>query len=250
MNLQPSILKFDPYLNYNSTFLSPLQHGEVFVTKDGEEGDLDLGHYERFLGIKLDSNSCITTGKVFHTLLKKEREGAFGGETVQVIPHLVDEIIEKVTYFERHKKEILLIELGGTVSDLEQRPFLEAAIQLKKKKMEKMIFIHVAPILSLSYSGERKTKPTQSSLSFLKTMGIIPDILILRSEKEVDYKIKEKVRLNFPSLNQENILSVPYRRNIFEIPLHLYEQEKLGEKLNSLLSLDNFSKQESQELDE
>ncbi|AFO51703.1 CTP synthetase [Candidatus Mycoplasma haematolamae str. Purdue] len=244
-----NVLKFDPYLNYNSKFLSPLQHGEVFVTGDGEETDLDLGHYERFLGIKLDTNSCFTTGKIFHRMLEKERQGGYGGETVQIVPHLIQEIISRFEYFEDKGTEILLVELGGTVSDLEQKPFLLAAAQLKaQKKDEDMVFIHIAPVLTLKYNGEKKTKPIQHSISLLKEVGITPDLLILKGENALSKSELAKISFNFPAIDEKNILSAPYQLNIYEIPLYLYREEKLFPRLAELLKLDERHSHSSEEL--
>ncbi|AGX89215.1 CTP synthase [Mycoplasma parvum] len=232
-----SVLKFDPYLNYNSKFLSPNQHGEVFVTKDGEETDLDLGHYERFLGIELSAASCCTAGKIFYNVLKKEMNGEYNGETVQIVPHVIQEIVSKFKYFENTDTEILLVELGGTVSDLEQKPFLLAAEYLKNQIKNDMIFVHLAPVLSLNYNGDKKTKPIQHSLAILKEVGITPDILILKGNTNLSEIEISKISFNFPQIPRENIFSSSYELDIFEIPLHLYEKEKLFSKLSFLLNL-------------
>ncbi|CBZ40402.1 CTP synthase (UTP-ammonia ligase) [Mycoplasma suis KI3806] len=245
-----SVLKFDPYLNYNSKFLSPNQHGEVFVTKDGEETDLDLGHYERFLGIELSAHSCCTSGKIFHSLMKKEMNGEYNGETVQIVPHLIQEIVSRFEYFENIDTEILLVELGGTVSDLEQKPFLLAAEYLKNKKKDDMIFIHLAPVLSLNYNGDKKTKPIQHSLSILKKVGITPDILILKGDSCLTEAEISKISFNFPQIPRENIFSSCYKLDIFEIPIHLYEKEKLCDKLLSLLKLEKKNNSSERELND
>ncbi|CCE66659.1 CTP synthase [Candidatus Mycoplasma haematominutum] len=234
-----NVLKFDPYLNYNSRFLSPLQHGEVFVTKDGEETDLDLGHYERFLDLELSSQSCYTSGKIYYELLEKERRGEFQGKTVQVVPHLVQEIISKINHFESQNTDVLLIELGGTVFDIEQKPFLIAASQLKaRKENSDMIFIHVAPALTLNHNGEIKTKPIQHSVSLLKEVGINPDLLIIKGESVLTEAELTKISQNFPSIPGERIVSAPYQLNIYEIPNYLYKKEKLFSKLSTLLQLE------------
>ncbi|AFN64962.1 CTP synthetase [Mycoplasma wenyonii str. Massachusetts] len=237
-----NVLKFDPYLNYNSKFLSPLQHGEVFVTKDGEETDLDLGHYERFLGIELDSHSCYTTGKIFQRLLDKERRGEYDGKTVQVAPHLVNEILLTLEHFRESGTEILLIELGGTVFDLEQKPFILAASQMKKRKGDELTFVHLAPLLHLSHNNEKKTKPIQHSLALLAQLGIVPDLLILKGDKEISEAELSKISFNFPAIPEENILSAPYLLDIYEIPLQLYQTEKLFEKISPILKLDSVSR--------
>lgn len=237
---QCNVLKFDPYLNYNSKFLSPLQHGEVFVTKDGEETDLDLGHYERFLGIELDSSSCYTTGKIFHKLLEKERAGEYDGKTVQIVPHLVNEILLTLEHFRQSGTEILLIELGGTVFDLEQKPFILAASQLKQKKEDNLVFIHLAPLLHLNHNNEKKTKPIQHSLALLAQLNIVPEILILKGGEEISEAELSKISFNFPAIPKEHILSAPYKLDIYEIPLQLYITEKLFEKISPILKLDTI----------
>ncbi|AHC39869.1 CTP synthase [Mycoplasma ovis str. Michigan] len=237
-----NVLKFDPYLNYNSKFLSPLQHGEVFVTKDGEETDLDLGHYERFLDMELNSNSCFTTGKIFHRLLEKERSGKYDGKTVQIVPHLVNEILSTLDNFRNSGTEILLIELGGTVFDLEQKPFILAASQLKQRQEDDLAFVHLAPMLHLSHNNEKKTKPVQHSLALLGQLGIVPDLLILKGEKEISEAELSKISFNFPAIPKENILSAPYALDIYEIPLQLYFSERLFEKISPILKLDLSSR--------
>ena len=186
--------KLDPYINVDPGTMNPIQHGEVFVTDDGTETDLDLGHYERFIDESLDQNSNVTTGKIYWSVLHKERHGDYGGGTVQVIPHITNEIKSKF-YREKSPEEdtISIIEVGGTVGDIESQPFLEAIRQFQHEMgRENAILIQVTLIPYLKASGEMKTKPTQMSVKQLQSMGIWPDILVCRSDYAIDEKMKEK----------------------------------------------------------
>ena len=194
--LKVTIQKFDPYINIDPGTMSPYQHGEVFVTDDGAETDLDLGHYERFIDINLNKYSNVTTGKIYSEVLRKERRGEYLGATVQVIPHITNEIKSKF-YREKSPEEdtISIIEVGGTVGDIESQPFLEAIRQFQHEVgHENAILIHVTLIPYLKASGEMKTKPTQMSVKQLQSMGIWPDILVCRSDYPIDEKMKEKIR--------------------------------------------------------
>ncbi len=221
--------KFDPYINVDPGTMNPIQHGEVFVTDDGTETDLDLGHYERFIDESLDHNSNVTTGKVYSTVLQKERHGDYGGGTVQVIPHITNEIKNR---FYRAKKEdeetIAIIEVGGTVGDIESQPFLEAIRQFQHDiGHENAIMIHVTLIPYLRASGELKTKPTQMSVKSLQSIGIMPDILVCRSEHPLDQGLKDKIALfcNVPSSHVLQNLDVEY---LYEAPLAM-EKEHLAD---------------------
>ena len=230
--------KFDPYLNIDPGTMNPYQHGEVFVTDDGAETDLDLGHYERFIDESLTKNSNVTTGKIYWSVLQKERRGDFGGGTVQVIPHITNEI--KSRFYRNpsaENTEIAIIEVGGTVGDIESQPFLEAIRQFQHEKgRENVVLIHVTLIPYLRASQEMKTKPTQASVKDLQGMGIQPDILVCRSEHPLDDGIKDKIALfcNVPSNHVLQNLDVEY---LYEAPLAM-EKEHLAEVVCESLHLD------------
>lgn len=230
--------KFDPYINMDPGTMNPIQHGEVFVTDDGAETDLDLGHYERFIDESLDKNSNVTTGKVYWSVLHKERRGDYGGGTVQVIPHITNEI--KSRFYRNDKDDetrIAIIEVGGTVGDIESQPFLESIRQFQHEVgHENAILIHVTLIPYLSASQELKTKPTQASVKDLQGMGIWPDILVCRSEHPLDQGIKDKIALfcNVPSSHVLQNLDVEY---IYEAPLAM-EAEHLAQVACECLHLD------------
>ena len=194
---QVTMQKFDPYINIDPGTMNPIQHGEVFVTDDGTETDLDLGHYERFIDESLDKNSNVTTGKVYWSVLQKERHGDFGGGTVQVIPHITNEIKSRFYRAKSQDEEkIAIIEVGGTVGDIESQPFLESIRQFQHDVgRENAILIHVTLIPYLGASGEMKTKPTQASVKELQGMGIQPDIIVCRTERPLEPGIKDKIAL-------------------------------------------------------
>lgn len=221
--------KFDPYINIDPGTMNPIQHGEVFVTDDGTETDLDLGHYERFIDESLDKNSNVTTGKIYWSVLQKERHGDYGGGTVQVIPHITNEIKSR---FYRNENDadtrIAIIEVGGTVGDIESQPFLEAIRQFQHEVgHENAILIHVTLIPYLRASQEMKTKPTQASVKELQGMGIWPDIIVCRSEYPLDEAIKDKISLfcNVPKSHVLQNLDVEY---LYEAPLAM-EKERLAD---------------------
>lgn len=221
--------KFDPYINIDPGTMNPIQHGEVFVTDDGTETDLDLGHYERFIDENLDRNSNVTTGKIYWSVLQKERRGDYGGGTVQVIPHITNEIKSR---FYRNDKDadtrIAIIEVGGTVGDIESQPFLESIRQFQHEVgHENAILIHVTLIPYLRASQEMKTKPTQASVKELQGMGIWPDIIVCRSEYPLDEGIRDKISLfcNVPKSHVLQNLDVEY---LYEAPLAM-EREKLAD---------------------
>lgn len=221
--------KFDPYINIDPGTMNPIQHGEVFVTDDGAETDLDLGHYERFIDENLDKKSNVTTGKIYWSVLSKERRGDFGGGTVQVIPHITNEI--KGRFYKNDKEDethIALIEVGGTVGDIESQPFLEAIRQFRVDKGDhNVILIHVTLIPYLKASGEMKTKPTQASVKELQGMGLRPDIIVCRTEHALEAGIKDKIALfcNVPSTHVLQNMDVEY---LYEAPLAL-EKEHLAD---------------------
>ena len=230
--------KFDPYINIDPGTMNPIQHGEVFVTDDGAETDLDLGHYERFIDESLTKNSNVTTGKVYWSVLQKERRGDYGGGTVQVIPHITNEIKSRFyRNFTSDDMHIAIIEVGGTVGDIESQPFLEAIRQFQHEVgHENAILCHVTLIPYLRASGELKTKPTQASVKELQGMGIQPDIIVCRSEQPLDQGLKDKIALfcNVPNSHVLQNLDVEY---LYEAPLAM-EQENLAKVVCESLKLD------------
>lgn len=230
--------KFDPYINIDPGTMNPIQHGEVFVTDDGAETDLDLGHYERFIDENLGKNSNVTTGKVYWSVLQKERRGDYGGGTVQVIPHITNEIKSRFyRNFTTEDTHIAIIEVGGTVGDMESQPFLESIRQFQHEVgHENAILIHVTLIPYISASGEMKTKPTQASVKELQGMGIQPDIIVCRSEHPLDQGIKDKIALfcNVPCSRVLQNLDVEY---LYEAPLAM-EKENLAQVACECLHLD------------
>ncbi len=230
--------KFDPYINIDPGTMNPIQHGEVFVTEDGTETDLDLGHYERFIDENLDKNSNVTTGKVYWSVLQKERRGDYGGGTVQVIPHITNEIKSRFyRNFTDEETRIAIIEVGGTVGDIESQPFLESIRQFQHEVgRENAILIHVTLIPYLRVSQEMKTKPTQASVKELQGMGIRPDIIVCRSEYPLEPGLKDKIALfcNVPSNHVLQNLDVEY---LYEAPLAM-EKERLAQVACECLNLD------------
>ncbi|HIV25971.1 MAG TPA: CTP synthase [Candidatus Scatomonas pullistercoris] len=234
---QVTMQKFDPYINIDPGTMNPIQHGEVFVTDDGTETDLDLGHYERFIDESLDKNSNVTTGKVYWSVLQKERHGDFGGGTVQVIPHITNEIKSR---FYRGKSvdedRIAIIEVGGTVGDIESQPFLESIRQFQHDVgRDNAILIHVTLIPYIKASGELKTKPTQASVKELQGMGIQPDVIVCRSEHPLSQELKDKIALfcNVPCSHVLQNLDVEY---LYEAPLAM-EKENLAKVVLECLKL-------------
>lgn len=229
--------KFDPYINIDPGTMNPIQHGEVFVTDDGAETDLDLGHYERFIDESLTKNSNVTTGKVYWSVLQKERRGDFGGGTVQVIPHITNEI--KSRFFRDYSSEetkIAIIEVGGTVGDIESQPFLEAIRQFQHEVgKENAILIHVTLIPYLKASGEMKTKPTQASVKELQGMGIMPDILVCRTEHPLEPGLKDKIAL-FCNVPKSHVLQNLDVEILYDAPLAM-EEEHLAEVACECLKL-------------
>ncbi len=235
---QVTMQKFDPYINIDPGTMNPIQHGEVFVTDDGTETDLDLGHYERFIDESLDKNSNVTTGKIYWTVLHKERHGDYGGSTVQVIPHITNEIKSRFYRAKSPDEErIAIIEVGGTAGDIESQPFLEAIRQFQHDVgRENAILIHVTLIPYLKASGELKTKPTQASVKELQGMGLQPDILVCRSEYALSQEIKDKIALfcNVPGSHVLQNLDVEY---LYEAPLAM-ERERLAQVACECLKLE------------
>ena len=222
--LRVTLQKFDPYINVDPGTLSPYQHGEVFVTDDGAETDLDLGHYERFIDESLSQDNNITTGRIYQNVIDKERRGDYLGSTVQVIPHITDEIKGAISRLSAHH-DVVITEIGGTVGDIESLPFLEAIRQFRADVgRENAIFVHLTLVPYLSAAGELKTKPTQHSVRELMEIGIQPDVLICRAEQPLSKEIKRKIAL-FTNVETDAVLESPDLSTIYEVPLALKRQK-------------------------
>lgn len=223
--LKVTIQKCDPYINVDPGTMSPYQHGEVFVTSDGAETDLDLGHYERFIDINLNANSSVTTGKIYSSVINKERRGEYLGATVQVIPHITNEIKERIFQAGRDgNPDVVITEIGGTVGDIECLPFLEAIRQIKNDVgRSNVLYIHCTLIPYLKASGELKTKPTQHSVKELRSLGIQPDIIVCRTEHKLSQDMIDKLAL-FCDIEKEAVIEVPDVETLYEVPLLLHEQ--------------------------
>ena len=242
-------IKIDPYLNWDSGTLNPYQHGEVYVTDDGMECDLDLGHYERFLDTELSGKANITTGKVYSSVIEKERKGEYLGSCVQIIPHITDEIkimIRDVA--KKTKAEVVMVEVGGTVGDIESQPFIEAVRQLKNEEgHENCMFVHVTYVPYLKAAKEFKTKPTQHSTKELRGLGINPDMIVCRSELLLDDKLKQKIA-HFCDVPKEAVINTPDAHSIYEVPLTMFSEnvgkivmERLGMQLPNKADLYEWS---------
>lgn len=231
-----TIVKLDPYLNVDPGTMSPFQHGEVFVTEDGAETDLDLGHYERFTSCIASQQNNWTAGRIYNNVIQKERRGDYLGKTVQVVPHVTDAIADAVTRLEG-EYDIVLVEIGGTVGDIESLPFLEAIRQIGLHRSEEdVLYVHLTLVPFIKTAGELKTKPTQHSVKSLREIGIQPDILLCRSEYPLPTEIKKKIAL-FTNLRENDIISAIDAECIYEIPL-LFQKEGLGERLQRKLNLE------------
>ena len=228
--LQVTMQKLDPYLNVDPGTMNPFQHGEVFVTEDGAETDLDVGHYERFLDRNLSGSANVTTGQVYSTVIAKERRGEYLGDTVQVIPHITDEIKNRIVAMaapdaDGKRPDVVITEIGGTVGDIESQPFLEAARQVRHEVgRENCFFLHVSLVPYLAPSGELKTKPTQHSVAALRSIGITPDALILRCDRDVPEPLKDKIAL-MCDVDIDGVISTPDARSIYDIPKVLHREE-------------------------
>ncbi len=230
--------KFDPYINVDPGTMSPYEHGEVFVTDDGAETDLDLGHYERFTDVNLNKNCSISTGKIYQEVLEKERRGDYLGKTVQVIPHITNAIKDKVYSLAKTGADVVITEIGGTVGDIESLPFLEAIRQVGiENNPEDVIYIHVTLLPYISGSNELKSKPTQHSVKELQSIGIKPDILVCRTEMPITENIREKIAL-FCNVRPENVIANMTAKNLYEVPLML-EKEGLAIDVCKHLKLKN-----------
>ena len=235
--LKVSIQKLDPYLNIDPGTMSPFQHGEVFVTADGTETDLDLGHYERFIDEELNKHSNVTAGSIYWSILKKERKGSFLGGTVQIIPHVTNEIKDSILKLaDDNKPDVAITEVGGTVGDIESLPFLEAIRQLKKDVgKENVIYVHVTLVPFIGTAAELKTKPTQHSVKELRSIGIQPDLIVCRADRKLTESAKRKIAL-FCDIDKKAVIEAVNVKNIYEIPLSLNKQ-KADEQILDLLSI-------------
>lgn len=235
--LKVAAIKIDPYLNWDSGTLNPYQHGEVFVTEDGMETDLDLGHYERFLDVDLPGESNITTGKVYLSVIEKERKGKYLGSCVQIIPHITDEIKSMIRRIaSKSGAEVVIVEVGGTVGDIEGQPFLEALRQLRNEEgYQNVMFIHVTYVPYLKAAGEFKTKPTQHSTKELRSTGLTPDMIICRSETPITSPIKKKIA-HFCDVEKEAVINAPDVQSIYEVPLVL-DKQNVGEYIIDRINL-------------
>lgn len=232
--LKVTIMKLDPYINVDPGTMSPFQHGEVFVTEDGAETDLDLGHYERFIRTKMTRRNNFTTGRVYETVLRKERRGDYLGGTVQVIPHITDEIKRRILEGGRDV-DVALVEIGGTVGDIESQPFLEAVRQLKVEMGTRALLMHLTLVPYIATAGETKTKPTQHSVKELRSIGLQPDILLCRSERLVDEDSRRKISL-FTNVAERAVVPLPDADTIYSIP-RLLQSYGLDQIVVELLGL-------------
>ena len=222
--LRVPMQKLDPYLNVDPGTMNPFQHGEVFVTEDGAETDLDIGHYERFLNVNLTADANVTTGKVYSTVIAKERRGDFLGDTVQVIPHITNQIRDDMLSMVGKKTDVVIHEIGGTVGDIESLPFLEAARQVRREVgRENVFFLHVSLVPFIGPSGELKTKPTQHSVAALRQVGIQPDAIVCRSNRDIPDGIKRKIAL-MCDVDEEAVISCPDAPSIYDIPKVLFNE--------------------------
>src|SRR6476469_5717343 len=223
--LTVGLQKFDPYINVDPGTMSPYQHGEVFVTEDGAETDLDLGHYERYTDANTSRASNVTTGSIYNAVIRRERRGDYLGATVQVVPHITDEIKQRIRLIaETQDVDVVITEIGGTVGDIESLPFLEAIRQFPVDVgRRRCMYIHLTLVPYIGHAGELKTKPTQHSVNELRRIGIAPDMLMCRSEGQLSAEIRRKIAL-FASLPAEAIVSACDVGNIYEVPLTFHEQ--------------------------
>jgi CTP synthase len=238
--LKIAVLKFDPYLNVDPGTMSPYQHGEVYVTDDGAETDLDLGHYFRYTNSPLSRASNATSGQIYNTVIRRERQGDYLGKTVQVIPHITDEIKQRICQCAKQvdKIDVVLVEIGGTVGDIESLPFLEAIRQFRNDHIKDCFNIHLTYVPYLKAAGEVKTKPSQHSVQVLREIGIIPDAILCRCENSLPEEVKDKLSL-FCNVTREAVIEeVDVEFSIYEVPLKLHEQ-KLDDMICEKLGLPN-----------
>ena len=236
-----SVIKLDPYLNVDPGTMSPFQHGEVFVTGDGSETDLDLGHYERFIDIDLTKSSNITSGQIYSDVISRERRGEFLGGTIQSVPHVTDAIKAKmINLADESKADIIIVEVGGTVGDIEGLPFLEAIRQMRNEVgKDNVFYIHLTYLPFIATTGELKTKPTQHSVRELRSIGIQPDAIICRSEQEFNDDIKSKIAVHC-DVPKNCVISAPTLESVYEVPIMLYE-EGLADIITDAFSIPKFN---------
>ena len=239
--LRVTIQKFDPYINIDPGTLNPYEHGECYVTEDGAETDLDLGHYERFLGVYTSKANNVTTGKIYHTVITKEREGAYLGKTVQIVPHITDEIKRRMLLLGRTGEyDVILTEIGGTVGDMESQPFVEAVRQLQWELPEEDVMcIHLTLIPYLSAAKELKTKPTQHSVQMLQQAGVKPDVIVCRTEHPLSPELRRKIAL-FCNVRPGHVIQSIDAWSIYQVPLNMHE-EHLDELAVRKLQIDNYA---------
>jgi CTP synthase len=222
--LRVTMQKLDPYLNVDPGTMNPFQHGEVFVTEDGTETDLDVGHYERFLDVELSGSANVTTGQVYSAVIAKERRGDYLGDTVQVIPHITDEIKSRIRELAGPSVDVVITEIGGTVGDIESLPFLEAARQIRRDVgRDNVAFLHVSLVPYIGPSGELKTKPTQHSVNTLRSLGLQPDAIVCRSDRTIPSKLKQKISL-LCDVDEDAVVSAPDAPSIYDIPKVLHRE--------------------------
>ncbi len=231
-----TLMKLDPYINVDPGTMSPFQHGEVFVTDDGAETDLDLGHYERFVNVKMKKANNFTTGKIYERVIRKERKGDYKGKTVQVIPHIIDEI-KACIHEAASGYEVVFVEIGGTVGDIESLPFLETIRQMRIELGPKQtLFVHLTLVPTLDYAGEIKTKPTQHSVKELRSIGIQPDILLCRTDFKLSKSAREKIAL-FTNVQKNSVISALTSNNVYNIP-QLFHEQKVDEIIVNQLRIE------------
>ena len=231
-----TLMKLDPYINVDPGTMSPFQHGEVFVTDDGAETDLDLGHYERFVNVKMKKANNFTTGKIYERVIRKERRGDYKGKTVQVIPHIIDEI-KACIHEAASGYEVVFVEIGGTVGDIESLPFLETIRQMRiELGPEQTLFVHLTLVPTLDYAGEVKTKPTQHSVKELRSIGIQPDILLCRTDFKLSKSAREKIAL-FTNVQEKSVISALTSNNVYNIP-RLFHEQKVDEIIVNQLRIE------------
>src|SRR3712207_589165 len=235
--LRTTIQKFDPYINVDPGTLNPYEHGECFVTEDGAETDLDLGHYERFLNIYTSQANNVTTGRIYQYVINKEREGAYLGKTVQVVPHITDEIKRRMVLLGQDDKyDVIITEIGGTVGDIESLPYIEAVRQLQWELPEEdLLVVHLTLIPYLKAAKELKTKPTQHSVKMMSENGVFPDVIVCRTEEPLNDDIKRKIAL-FCNVKQDAVIEAPDASTIFEVPI-LMMNERLDQIVLKKLNL-------------
>ena len=244
-----TIQKLDPYINVDPGTMNPYEHGECYVTNDGAETDLDLGHYERFLNITTSQENNVTTGKIYQTVIEKERNGDYLGKTVQIIPHITDEIQNRIQILgKKGDHDIVITEIGGTVGDIESLPYIEAVRQLKRKLNSNALFIHLTLLPYLSTTGELKTKPTQHSVKLLLESGIQPDILVCRTEHKMNEEIRKKISL-FCNVDENCVIQSLDASSIYEVPIFMKKEkldqvvlEKLDLKIKNIQGLEKWEK--------